>query len=127
MTSLLHKFSVMSIVIAVVYFTLETLFTVKFGQSLAGYLPDLMAAALLLVGGTLTIKNPNAVGILCGAWGFSCCLHYRSWAWRFNDVMEGTSTELVETTMTVLMVTMPISFIAFGVTLIACLPKHRLR
>lgn len=127
MTSLLHKFSVMSIVIAVVYFTLETLFTVKFGQSLMGYLPDLMAAALLLVGGTLTIKNPNAVGILCGAWGFSCCLHYRSWAWRFNDVMEGTSTELVETTMTVLMVTMPISFIAFGVTLIACLPKHRLR
>ena len=127
MTSLLHKFSVMSIVIAVVYFTLETLFTVKFGQSLTGYLPDLMAAALLLVGGTLTIKNPNAVGILCGAWGFSCCLHYRSWAWRFNDVMEGTSTELVETTMTVLMVTMPISFIAFGVTLIACLPKHRLR
>jgi len=126
-TSLLHKFSVMSIVIAVVYFTLETLFTVKFGQSLTGYLPDLMAAALLLVGGTLTIKNPNAVGILCGAWGFSCCLHYRSWAWRFNDVMEGTSTELVETTMTVLMVTMPISFIAFGVTLIACLPKHRLR
>ena len=127
MTSLLHKFSVMSIVIAVVYFTLETLFTVKFGQSLTGYLPDLMAAALLLVGGTLTIKNPNAVGILCGAWGFSCCLHYRSWAWRFNDVMEGTSTELVETTMTVLMVTMPISFIAFGVTFIACLPKHRLR
>ena len=127
MTSLLHKFSVMSIVIAVVYFTLETLFTVKFGQSLTGYLPDLMAAALLLVGGTLTIKNPNAVGILCGAWGFSCCLHYRSWAWRFNDVMEGASTELVETTMTVLMVTMPISFIAFGVTLIACLPKHRLR
>jgi ABC-type long-subunit fatty acid transport system fused permease/ATPase subunit len=117
----------MSIVIAVVYFTLETLFTVKFGQSLTGYLPDLMAAALLLVGGTLTIKNPNAVGILCGAWGFSCCLHYRSWAWRFNDVMEGTSTELVETTMTVLMVTMPISFIAFGMTLIACLPKHRLR
>ena len=127
MPSLFHKFSVMSIVIAVVYFTLETLFTVKFGQSLTGYLPDLMAAALLLVGGTLTIKNPNAVGILCGAWGFSCCLHYRSWAWRFNDVMEGTSTELVETTMTVLMVTMPISFIAFGVTLIACLPKHRLR
>ena len=127
MTSLLHKFSVMSIVIAVVYFTLETLFTVKFGQSLTGYLPDLMAAALLLVGGTLTIKNPNAVGILCGAWGFSCCLHYRSWAWRFNDVMEGASTELVETTITVLMVTMPISFIAFGVTLIACLPKHRLR
>lgn len=125
MTSLLHQFSVLTIVIAVVHLTLETYFTVKFGQTFTGYLPDLIAVALLLVGGYLTIKNPNAVGVLCGAWGFSCCLHYRAWAWRFHDVIEGTSTELVETTMIVLAVTMPISFIAFGVTLIACLPKYR--
>lgn len=112
-------------VIAVVHLTLETYFTVKFGQTFTGYLPDLIAVALLLVGGYLTIKNPNAVGVLCGAWGFSCCLRYRAWAWRFHDVIEGTSTELVETTMIVLAVTMPISIIAFGVTLIACLPKYR--
>ena len=125
MTSLLHQFSVLTIVLAVVHLTLETMFTVKFGQTFTGYLPDLIAVALLLVGGYLTIKNTDAVGILCGAWGFACCLHYRSWAWRFNEVMAGTSTELVETTMTVLAVTMPISVIAFGVTLTACLPKHR--
>jgi hypothetical protein len=112
-------------VIAVVHLTLETLFTIKFGQTFTGYLPDLIAVALLLIGGYLTIKTPNAVGVLCGAWGFSCCLHYRAWAWRFNEVIEGTSTELVEATMIVLAVTMPISFIAFGVTLIACLPKYR--
>lgn len=97
----------LTIVIAVVHLTLETAFTLKFGQTFTGYLPDLIAVTLLLVGGYLTIKNPNAVGILCGAWGFACCLHYRSWAWRFNEVMAGTSTELVETTMTVLAVTMP--------------------
>ena len=125
MDSLLHKFSLLTMVIAVVHLTLETYFTVKFGQTFTGYLPDLIAVALLLVGGYLTIKNPNAVGVLCGAWGFSCCLHYRAWAWRFHDVIEGTSTELVETTMIVLAVTMPISIIAFGVTLIACLPKYR--
>ena len=125
MTSLLHQFSVLTIVIAVVHLTLETAFTLKFGQTFTGYLPDLIAVALLLVGGYLTIKNPNAVGVLCGAWGFACCLHYRAWAWRFHDVIEGTSTELVETTMIVLAVTMPISIIAFGVTLIACLPKYR--
>jgi len=125
MDSLLHKLSLSTMAIAVVHLTLETLFTVKFGQTFTGYLPDLIAVALLLVGGYLTIKNPNAVGVLCGAWGFSCCLHYRAWAWRFHDVIEGTSTELVETTMIVLAVTMPISFIAFGVTLIACLPKYR--
>ena len=125
MTSLLHQFSVLTIVIAVIHLTLETAFTLKFGQTFTGYLPDLIAVTLLLVGGYLTIKNSNAVGILCGAWGFACCLHYRAWAWRFHDVIEGTSTELVETTMIVLAVTMPISIIAFGVTLIACLPKYR--
>jgi len=125
LASLLHPFSVLTIVIAVVHLTLETAFTLKFGQTFTGYLPDLIAVALLLVGGYLTIKNPNAVGVLCGAWGFACCLHYRAWAWRFHDVIEGTSTELVETTMIVLAVTMPISIIAFGVTLIACLPKYR--
>jgi hypothetical protein len=57
-------------VIAVVHLTLETLFTIKFGQTFTGYLPDLIAVALLLIGGYLTIKNPNAVGVLCGAWGF---------------------------------------------------------
>ena len=115
----------LTIVIAVVHLTLETAVTLKFGQTFTGYLPDLIAVALLLVGGYLTIKNPNAVGVLCGAWGFACCLHYRAWAWRFHDVIEGTSTELVETTMIALAVTMPISIIAFGVTLIACLPKYR--
>ena len=125
MTSLLHPFSVLTMVIAVVHLTLKTAFTLKFGQTFTGYLPDLIAVALLLVGGYLTIKNPNAVGVLCGAWGFACCLHYRAWTWRFHDVIEGTSTELVETTMIVLAVTMPISIIAFGVTLIACLPKYR--
>jgi hypothetical protein len=125
MDSLLHRISLLTMVIAVVHLTLETLFTIKFGQTFTGYLPDLIAVALLLIGGYLTIKNPNAVGVLCGAWGFSCCLHYRAWAWRFNEVIEGTSTELVEATMIVLAVTMPISFIAFGVTLIACLPKYR--
>jgi hypothetical protein len=125
MDSLLHRISLLTMVIAVVHLTLETLFTIKFGQTFTGYLLDLIAVALLLIGGYLTIKNPNAVGVLCGAWGFSCCLHYRAWAWRFNEVIEGTSTELVEATMIVLAVTMPISFIAFGVTLIACLPKYR--
>ena len=84
---------------ALVHFTLETLFTIKFGQTIAGYLPDLIAVALLITAGYLTIKDSNAIGILCGAWGFAFCLHYRSWAWRFDDVIDGTATELVETTM----------------------------
>ena len=125
MISFRYQFSVLTVVIALVHLTLETLFTVKFGQTFAGYLPDLIAVALLLVGGYLTMKDPNAVGILCGAWGFACCLHYRALAWRFDEVMAGTSTALVETTLSILAVTMPISLVAFSLTLIVCVPKKK--
>ena len=125
MKAFLYKFSIFTIFIALVHFTLETLFTIKFGQTIAGYFPDLIAVALLIAAGHLTIKNSNAIGILCGAWGFAFCLHYRSWAWRFDDVIDGTATELVETTMYVLAFTMPISIISFIITLILCLPKNR--
>ena len=125
MNSFLYKFSIFTIFIGFVHFILETSFTILFGQTVAGYLPDLIAVALLITAGYLTIKNTNAVGILCGAWGFAFCLHYRSWAWRFDDVIAGTATQLVETTMYVLAFTMPISIISFIITLILCLPKNR--
>ena len=129
MKSFLHKFSIFTIFIAVVYFVLETSYTLMFGLGLAdqivGYLPDFIAIALLLTGGYLTIKNANSVGLLCGAWGFALCLHYRSWAWRFMEVINGTASELSETTMYVLAFTMPISIISFIIALILCLPKNR--
>ena len=129
MKSFLHKFSIFTIFIAVVYFVLETSYTLMFGQGLidqiVGYLPDFIAIALLLTGGYLTIKNANSVGLLCGAWGFTLCLHYRSWAWRFMEVINGTASGLSETTMYVLAFTMPISIISFIITLILCLPKNR--
>ena len=52
--------------IAILHFTLETLYTLRFGQTVAGYLPDLIAVSLLVVGATLTLKDFNAIGILCG-------------------------------------------------------------
>ena len=69
MISFLYKFSIFTIFIGFVHFILETLFTIQFGQTVAGYLPDLIAVALLITAGYLTIKNTNAIGILCGAWG----------------------------------------------------------
>ena len=125
MPSFVTTFSLATIFIGLVYFTLETLFTLRFGQTVAGYLPDLVAVALLITGGYLTIKDRNAVGILSGAWGFACCLHYRSWAWRFDEMMAGTSTALVDTTLFVLAATMPISLAAFGFALYLCWPKNR--
>ena len=48
MKAFLYKLSIFTIFIALVHFTLETLFTIKFGQTIAGYLPDLIAVALLI-------------------------------------------------------------------------------
>ena len=103
-----------------VHFVLETLFTVQYGQSLTGLLPDYIAVALLLWAGVSVRKHVHSVGLLCGAWGFALCLHYRAWAWRFDEVVAGQATAVVETTMHVLSYTAPISILSFGMTLYFC-------
>ena len=115
-------FALWSIGIACLHFALETLFTLRFGQAFVGLLPDYIAVALLIWGGLQVRKNIGALGLLCGAWGFTFCLHYRAWAWRFEEVMMGSATPLVETTMYVLTYTAPISIISFIITLMLCIP-----
>ena len=107
-----------------IHFILESLYTIQFGQSFLGLLPDLIADALLVIGGILVLKNPKAIGVLCGAWGFTFCLHYRSWAWRFESVQDGSATSVDEITMIVLASTMFISILCFILTLLMCLPKR---
>ena len=121
----INSFAIFTISIALVHFVLETLYTIKFGQTWAGLLPDYIAVSLMWAGGIIALKNIKGVGILCGAWGFAFCLHYRSWAWRFDDVINGTATTLVENTMYVLVYTMPISTVSFINSLIICFPKTK--
>ena len=116
------RFALWSIGIACLHFSLETLFTLRFGQSFVGLLPDYIAVALLIWAGLQVRKNNAAFGLLCGAWGFTLCLHYRAWAWRFEEVMTGSATPVVETTMYVLTYTAPISIISFIITLMLCMP-----
>ena len=72
----------------------------------------------------MVLKNIKTVGLLCGAWGFTVCLHYSSWAWRFDNFLDGTSTPLIDNTMYILLYTMPISIIAFVIILIICYPNN---
>ena len=119
----IKKFVIFTFCMATVHFILESFYTIQFGQSFLGLLPDLIADALLLTGGVLVLRNSNAIGILCGAWGFTFCLHYRAWAWRFESVQDGSATDLDEITMLILGSTMIISVISFVLTLLMCLPK----
>ena len=87
-------------------------------------MPDYIAVALCTISGLMVLKNIKAVGFLCGAWGFAFCLHYRSWAWRFDIFLSETSTPLIDNTMYFLLYTMPISIVAFVISLIICYPKN---
>ncbi|MDG2008277.1 MAG: hypothetical protein P8K76_00720, partial [Candidatus Binatia bacterium] len=60
---------------------------------------------------------------LCGAWGFTLCLHYRAFAWRLEEFLAGNADDVITGTMVVLGSTMAISVICFGLTLQMCLPK----
>ena len=105
----IDRFALWSIGMACLHFSLETLVTLRFDQSFVGLLPDYVAVALLIWAGLQVLKNNAALGLLCGAWGFTLCLHYRAWAWRFEEVMTGSATPVVEATMYVLTYTAPIS------------------
>jgi hypothetical protein len=116
-------FSKLTIFLACVHFILETLHTIVFGQSFLGLLPDYIAVGLMIGGGFAAMRNYDARGILCGAWGFAFCLHYRSWAWRYEAVLHGTATSVNEITMYVLGVTLFISALSFLISLILCAPN----
>jgi hypothetical protein len=117
------RFVLWSIGIVCLHFALETLFTLRFDQAFVGLLPDYIAVALLIWGGLQVWKNNAALGLLCGAWSFTLCLHYRAWAWRFEEVMTGSATPLVETTLYVLTYSAPISILSFIITLMLCMPN----
>lgn len=116
-------FSKLTVFLACVHFILETLHAIVFGQSLLGLLPDYIAVGLMIGGGFAAMRNYDARGILCGAWGFAFCLHYRSWAWRYEAVLDGSATPVNEGTMYILGATLFISALSFLITLILCAPK----
>ena len=122
--TLKSRFAYASIGLAIVHFVLETAYTIFVGQSFLGYLPDCIAHTLLFVGAYMLLKNPRATGILCGAWGFTFCLHYRAWAWRFEEYMAGALNELQTGLMYVLASTMIISLLCFAVSLVMNWPQR---
>ena len=107
----IRRFVIFTFCVTAIHFILESLYTIQFGQSFLGLLPDLIADALLVTGGVLVLKNSKAIGILCGAW-------------RFESVQDGSATSVDEIAMIVLASTMFISIVCFILTLLMCLPKR---
>ena len=57
----INSFTIFTISIAFVHFILETLYTIKFGQTWAGLLPDYIAVSLMWAGGIIALKNIKGV------------------------------------------------------------------
>ena len=119
-----RNFAFMSCALAALHFVLETAYTIFVGQSFLGYLPDCIADVLLLVGAYMLLKHQQATGIICGAWGFTFCLHYRTWAWRFEDYMDGALNQEQTSIMYVLAATMIISLLCFAISLVMSMPPN---
>ena len=120
-----NHFAIATFALALVHFVLETAYTIIVGQNFLGYLPDIIADVLLVAGAYLLLINEKSIGVLCGAWGFTFCLHYRSWAWRFEDFMAGTLNEAQTGIMYVLASTMIISLVCFSITVMMNMPQTR--
>lgn len=84
-------FARFSIASAVVHFVLESLYHLKFGQFLPMLIVDYIADTLLLYGAWVSLRQRpgGGAGLLCGAWGFTFCLAYRSFFWRLEDFLAG--------------------------------------
>ena len=124
-TKFKNHFAIATFALALVHFVLETAYTIIVGQHFLGYLPDCIADVLLVAGAYLLLKNEKSTGVLCGAWGFTFCLHYRTWAWRFEDFMTGTLNGVQTGIMYVLASTMIISLVCFSITVMMNMPQTR--
>ena len=121
-SAFVRRFAIASCCLAGIHFLLETAYTVQYGQAFLGLLPDYLADLLLIWGSVVALKDHKATGVLCGAWGFTLCLHYRAWAWRFQSVMDDTANAGDQGTMVVLASTMAVSALCFLLTLLMALP-----
>ena len=121
----LRRIAFCTIALAVFHLAAETFYTLRYGQTALGYLPDVVAVGLLLVGSVEALKDWEARGVLCGAWGFTCCLHYRAWAWRVEASLSETINPADDFLATVLGTTLIISIGFFIAMLRLCFPKQK--
>ena len=58
---LTKTFAIFSIVIVVIHFLLEALYTIEFGQHWTGIIPDYIVVCLMFLGGISALKNIKIV------------------------------------------------------------------
>lgn len=121
-------FAIYTLVITVPYFLAETYHYfayVTFGESVLNYAVDLIAIALLSLGSIASLRNRphSASGWLAAAWGFTACLSYRAFAWRYEAQNASEAVAEPSSVLTILSVTLVTSFIALFLALYLARPR----
>ena len=116
-----RKIAITSIVLATIHFFVETIWHFRVGQFLPMLIVDYIAISLLIYAGWRSIQTGQGAGLLCGAWGFTFCLNYRSLFWRVGEFLQGN--EEIASEMYFLAGCMFISVSIFAATLYLVNPK----
>ncbi len=115
-----RKIAVVSIVLAIIHFVAETVWHFAYGQYLPMLIVDYIAIGLLLYGGVRSLQTNNAAGLLCGAWGFTFCLNYRTLFSRLEEIQGGNTLQRLGVEATVLGTALFLTGALFLLTLILC-------
>ncbi len=122
-------FALITLGLSIPYLIGETFHYITYvgiGKYFLGYFCDLITIALMWLGSITSLKNRDisAAGWLAGAWGFASCLGYRGFAWRYEALQDGQTSDL-EPTNTIWIVggMMIISFVAFAYSLYLARPQ----
>jgi len=117
------KIAILSIALAVIHFIVETIWHFRVDQFLPMLIVDYIAISLLMFAGYRSLKTGNAAGLLCGAWGFTFCLNYRTLFWRVHEFLNGN--EAIATEMYFLAACMFVSVPVFFLTLYLANPRQK--
>lgn len=96
-------------------------------NSFLGYLVDLIAMTLMLLGGVASLRvRPNsAAGWLAAAWAFSACLNMRAFSWRhYERIAEGQVGGEPDIVYTILLYSFISTFGALAVALYCARPRR---
>lgn len=86
-------FALFTLCLTVPYFLGETytyLAYVGFSNYFLGYFVDLIAMTLMLLASVASLRNKDssAAGWLAAAWGFTACLNFRAFSWRYYEIKD---------------------------------------
>ncbi|MEM6484882.1 MAG: hypothetical protein AAF662_07865 [Pseudomonadota bacterium] len=114
-----------SLLSATLHFVGETWIHLEYGQFLPMLIVDYIAIALVVMGAVGFLKLGWGPGLLCGGWGFTFCLNYRTFFWRVETMLNDTATAVIENTAYVLGVALAFSTLAFLYSVWICIQHEK--